>query len=47
MYPVEFSGEWAGLRRIHFRSWLLFYVWWAQDQTVYIEAIVNARRRSE
>jgi hypothetical protein len=46
MYQVEMQGEWAGLRRIPFRSRILFYVWWKQDQTIYIEAIVEARRRA-
>lgn len=32
MYQVEMQGEWAGLRRIPFRSRILFYVWWKQDR---------------
>jgi hypothetical protein len=44
MYQVETQGKWAGLRRIPYRSMILFYICWKQDQTINVEALVHARR---
>jgi len=43
MYRVEHSGRWAGLRRFHALGLIVYYTYWHQDETVYIEAIVPAR----
>ena len=43
LFQVEQDGRWAGLRR--FRSWnvIVFYTYWHENHTVYVEAIVPAR----
>ena len=43
MYQVETAGRWAGLRRFFTDQWVVFYMYWDEDHTIYIEAIVPAR----
>lgn len=43
MYQVENTGRWAGLRRFVAEVWIVFYMYWDEENTVYIEAIVPAR----
>ena len=42
MYPVEDAGRFAGLRRFFAGSWVVFYGYWRQEDTVYIEIVVPA-----
>lgn len=43
MYQVEERGRWAGLRRFYALGVVVFYVYWRETQSVYIEAVVPAR----
>jgi hypothetical protein len=43
MFQVEPNGRWAGLRRFHSLNVIVFYTYWHENNSVYIEAIVAAR----
>ena len=43
LFQVEPDGRWAGLRRFHSLNVVVFYTYWHDNHTVYIEAIVPAR----
>jgi hypothetical protein len=43
MYQVEGTGRWAGLRRFAVEPWIVFYMYWDAEHTIYIETIVAAR----
>ena len=43
LYQVELQGPWAGLRCFRALEVIVFYAYWHQEHTVYIEAIVPAR----
>ena len=43
MYQVEERGRWAGLRRFYSDNVVVFYAYWQQTHSLYVEAIVPAR----
>ena len=43
MYAVETFGRWAGLRRFFVKHMVVYYAYWAQNATLYVEVIVPAR----
>jgi mRNA-degrading endonuclease RelE of RelBE toxin-antitoxin system len=43
MYQVEERGRWAGLRRFYAAGVVVFYAYWQETHSVYIEAAVPAR----
>jgi mRNA-degrading endonuclease RelE of RelBE toxin-antitoxin system len=45
MYQVEERGRWAGLRRFYAEGLVVFYAYWKETRSVYIEVVVPARGR--
>ena len=43
MYKVVETGRWRGLRRFFSGGQVVFYGYWSNENTVYIEVVAAAR----